>query len=92
MTEQNKQPVSLDEAITAFKAEFVTEGSIVLDAWAEGEFIQVYVDAMRMTDEDMNPSPELAKIPAPGEYKGHPTMLTLFPQDDDVDTIVFEED
>lgn len=88
MTDKNTDQVSLDEAVEAFKAEFVTEGSIVLDAWAEGEFIQVYIDGMRMTDEDMNPNPELDSIPAPGEYKGHPTMLVLFPREGDDDETV----
>lgn len=94
MTDQNNDPLSLDDAVEAFKAEFVTEDGLVLNAWANGEFIVVYIDGMKMTDEDLNPNPEMDKIPAPGEYEGHPTVLTLLDdrEGNDDDTVVFEED
>lgn len=69
------------EAVEAFKAEFVKEGAIVLDAWFDGEFIVVYVDMLGFEVEEM--AEKLQAVPAPGEYLGHPTMLTVFPREDE---------
>jgi len=77
--ENTPEKIDLEAAVAAFKQEFVKEGSIVLDAWADGEFIVVYVDYLNFDETGI---PEKMKdVPAPGEYKGHPTVLTLFPRD-----------
>lgn len=67
------------KVVENFKAEFVKEGSLVLDAWYDNGFIKVYVDPMRLGDADAQE--ELRSVPAPGEYQGLPTVLTLFPRD-----------
>lgn len=63
-----------DKAVAAFKAEFCTEGSLALDAWFDNGFIQVHINGLEMADR----AEELAKIPAPGEYHGFPTVITLW--------------
>jgi len=66
----------IDATVAAFKAEFVKEGSLVLDAWWNRGFIVVYINGLEMADRQE----ELSKVPAPGEYQGLPTVLTLFPR------------
>ena len=82
MDEINKTPEEINSIVDTFKKEFVTEGSIVLDAWWEHGIMKVHIDGLRMVDEDGNPNPELEKVPAPGEYQGLPTMLELFPREE----------
>ncbi len=66
---QNK-PKSQDEILAAFKAEWVKEGSGVLDAWIDRDFIVYQVDLERLDPPNM---PEV-----PFEYQGLPTVITLF--------------
>ena len=69
------------KVVENFKAEFVKEGGIVLGAWYDegSPFLVVYIDPMRMADDDAQA--ELRTVPAPAEYQGLPTVLTLFPRE-----------
>jgi hypothetical protein len=69
------------KVVENFKAEFIKDGGIVLGAWFDegSKFLVVYVDPMRLSDEGVQE--ELLKVPAPGEYQGLPTVLTLFPRE-----------
>lgn len=73
MSAEQNQPKSQDEILAAFKAEWVKDGSGVLDAWIDRDFIVWQVDLDRLDPPNM---------PAvPGEYQGIPTVLTLFAKD-----------
>lgn len=67
-------PIDEEAALKAFKAEFVTPGSHVLDAWLSRGFIQYQIDPDKMVE-------NLGKVPF--EYMGVPTVITLFPREDD---------
>ncbi len=69
------------KVVENFKAEFMKEGSLVLGAWYDEntKFLVVHIDPLRMGDDDVQE--ERRAIPAPGEYQGLPTVLTLFPRD-----------
>lgn len=67
-------PVDEQAALEAFKAEFVKPGSHVLDAWLSRGFIQYQVDPDQF-------AANMGKVPF--EYMGVPTIITLFPREDD---------
>lgn len=69
------------KVVENFIAEFVKDGGIVLGAWFDErtKFLVVHIDPIRMGEEDGQK--ELLTIPAPGEYQGLPTVLTLFPRE-----------
>jgi len=83
MSETNATSTASDtppaQVVENFKKEFIKDGGIVLGAWYDeaSGFLVVHIDPMRMVEEQE----ELSKVPAPGEYQGLPTVLTLFPQD-----------
>lgn len=68
--------VDYDAALAAFRAEYVKDGSHVLDAWLEGpdddRWIRYHVDPEQFAD-------NLGKVPH--EYMGVSTILTLFARD-----------
>lgn len=66
--------VDEEAALKAFKAEFVKPGSHVLDAWLSRGFIQYHVDPDQF-------AANMGKVPF--EYMGVPTIITLFPKDED---------
>lgn len=70
------------KVVENFKAEFVKEGGLVLGAWYDeaSGFLVVHIDGLRMADADVQE--EFAKVPAPGEYQGLPTVITLFPKEE----------
>lgn len=70
MSAGETQPKSQDEILADFKAEWVKEGSGVLNAWIDRDFIVWQVDLERLDP------PNMPKVP--GEYQGIPTVLTLF--------------
>ena len=67
-------PVDEEAALKAFKAEFVKPGSHVLDAWLSRGFIEYHVDPDQF-------AANMGKVPF--EYMGVPTIITLFPREDD---------
>ncbi|CAN5231844.1 hypothetical protein BH11CYA1_BH11CYA1_35740 [soil metagenome] len=67
----NATPVDEEGALKAFKAEFVKDGSYVLDAWLDRGFIQYQINPELLAE-------NLGKMPF--EYMGVPTVLTLFPR------------
>lgn len=71
---------SPDAVVAAFLSEFSgTEGAIVLDAWWADGSIHVHVDGSRMNNCKF--LDELGKVPHSSEYRGLPTMLTLYGRD-----------
>lgn len=67
-------PVDEEAALKAFQAEFVKPGSHVLDAWLSRGFIQYHVDPDLF-------AANMGKVPF--EYMGVPTIVTLFPREED---------
>jgi len=64
--------VDHNAVLEAFRAEYVKDGSHVLDAWLEDDAIKYHVDPEQFAN-------NLGKIPH--EFKGVDTRLTLFPRD-----------
>lgn len=65
------------EILAEFKKTFITEGSIVLDAWIVNGFIQYHLDPERFFVDGKRNNP------VPFEFMGMDTLLTLFPRDND---------
>ncbi len=65
--------IDTEAVLKEFKATYCVEGSVVLDAWIRQDFIEycLSVDG-------------LLKNPVPSEFKGMPTLITLFPRESDV--------
>jgi hypothetical protein len=65
-------PIDYDAALAAFRAEYIKDGSHVLDAWLDGDFIKYYVDPELF-------AANLGKVKF--EYMGVSTVVTLFERD-----------
>ena len=65
-------PIDEEAVLKAFKAEYVTPGSYILDAWLSNGFIEYHVDPDQF-------AANMGKMPR--EYMGMPVLVTLFPRD-----------